>query len=108
MRRALTGFSLLLLTPVAVVTAFRHVDVSFRIGEASPSTVNTLLTIHCACALAAIVWLGVAVRRKWGHILKDVKSKLGAICVLLAAVSVLAWAYCLLVIAVAGWWYDLP
>ncbi len=108
MRKALIVFSLLLLIPVAVVTAFEYFDLDFRIGEAPPGTVDTLLAFHCACALAAVVWLGAAVRRRWGHILKDVRSKTGAVCVLLAAVSVWAWAYCLPLIIMAGMWYDLP
>ena len=108
MRRALVAFSILLLAPVALVMGFWYFDFSFGIGEAPPGTINTLLMIHCACGLAAIVWLAVAVRRRWGHILKDLKSTLGAICVLLAAASVLAWGFYLLVIPVYGMWYDLP
>ena len=108
MRRALIAFSVLLLIPVAVVTALSHFDFSVRIGEAPPRTVNTLLAIHYACALVAIGWLGISVRRTWGHIRSDVRSGLGALCVVFAAVSVLAWAWYLVLIPMAGLWYDLP
>jgi len=108
MRRALTVFSVLLLAPVAFVIAYSYFDFDFRMGEVPPGTVNTILTFHCACALAAVVWLGVAVWRNWGHVLKDVCSMLGIICLLLATVSVLAWGYYLPQIILAGVWYDLP
>lgn len=103
---SMTVFSLLLLTPVAIFKVYRYYDFDILAGQAHPGTIYYLLTIQCAFGLAAIVWLGVAVRRNWGHFLKDLRSKLGIICVFLAAMSVLAWAYYLLTIPSSGMWYP--
>ena len=108
MRKTLIVFAILLLIPVAVFAILRQTDFSFRTGEAPPAAADAMFTAHMACALAALVWLCVAVVRKWGHILRDLKSKSGAVCVLLAVASAVAWAWYLGLISLAGMWYNLP